>query len=310
MLSTFKLLVGTFALPAIVLGAACGMRGDSPGTPAPAATATASPASAVNLQVIELATQPATQVTVVNPAPATATAAPAEPPPAVQEPLAVELPQVLSMRSDHAGPGLIILRFSTNVPVTADVQVMSNQSGPAFSWSETLDSAATEHEISIPANFGRYVVRIEDEFGNEAWGSLRYAADPQGIDFDNAPYAPALKAQTAKKLLVTWGFADGHPSSTGDPGRVVVFTKDAGCTTIDACVGEPTGPAVEGLVEHNPEADYHTVLATIPGSAFDYQVVIAQPLTDDASHVAFMQLEIRGDQLPKTNFAGPKTITR
>ena len=315
MQNNFKNLVATFAIPAVLVGAAAGLyfksgssASQGPGTSVSAVSPVV-PGTEKPVTADPTATHEA-PVLAANPPVATATPEPVEPTPQAEEPPNVEMPRVLSMRSDHAGPGAVIVRFSTNVPVSAEIRVMSNQSGDEFSYSETLVGAGTEHVISVPANFGRYVVRVEDEYGNESWGTLRYGADPQGIDFDNAPYAPVLKAQTAKKLLVSWGFASDHPMLPVEPGTVFVYSRDASCTTADACVGEIIGPAFASAVETKPEADYHSVLVSIPGSAFDYQVVIAHSTPGDEHRTAFMQLEIRGDQLPKTNFSGPGSITR
>lgn len=316
MQTSFKYLVATLAGPALLAGAALAVirQPDSP----PASADRTAAAAATTAPLPELATsvpgvptdEPATQVTIANPPPATATPVTESPTVVPGAPEPVELPRVLSMRSDHAGPGAVIVRFSANVPVTAEIRVMSEQDGEEFFFSDTLGTLATEHEVSVPANFGRYVVIIEDESGNQARGTLRYGADPEGIDFDNGEFAPALDPQTAKKLLVSWGFADDHPGYNDEPGRVLIYTTDASCTTADSCVGQLIGPAIHSGIESNPEADYHTVLATIPGSAFDYQVVIANSLSDDETHAAFLQLEIRGDQLPKTNFAGPSSLSQ
>jgi len=220
----------------------------------------------------------------------------------------VESPRVLWMRSEHAGPGVVVIRFATNVETTAEVRVNTEQAGPEHFFSEALETAATEHSVSVPANFGRYTVRVENADGEVAWGELRYKKDPEGVDWATGLYAPDLVALTSKQLRVTWSFISNHPSHNGLVDSVYVFATDAECTTADACVGEAVGAPIEPLVKDSPKVDSMTAEASIMGADFDYKVIVAHPLNDEMSTMIFMQLEIRGDQLPKTKFTGPGDI--
>lgn len=318
MQTSFKYIVATLAAPALLAGAALAIIREpdtraAAGAPSPAIATAPAIAPLPGTTVVVRAPaehSAATEVAVSNPPPATATPVPEAPTPAPENAVPSEMPRVLSMRSDHAGPGAVIVRFSTNVPATGEIRVMTEQDGEDFFFSVALDNLATEHEISVPANFGRYVVLVEDEFGNEARGTLRYAIDPDGIDFDNGEFAPTLEALTAKKLFVRWGFASDHPNFDDHPGRVLVYATDAGCITIDGCSGELTGPAIEPGTESTGSGANSTVLAAIPGSAFDYQVVIARSAGENESESAFIQLEIDGHELPKTNFSGPSSLSQ
>lgn len=210
----------------------------------------------------------------------------------------------------HAGPGVVTIRFETNVPTTAEVRVMTNQAGPAFFFSEALANATTLHTTSIPANaFGRYTVRVEDAHGNVAWATLRYKSDAQGVDWATGNFAPSLSPLSAKKLAVEWAFPLGHPGKLGFEGSVRVFSTDATCTTADACVGDLVGEPIATAPEGDAQLESHEAQVAIPGSKYDYQVIIGQPLNVASSTMIFLQLDIRGDQLPKTNVPlGPGVI--
>jgi len=220
-----------------------------------------------------------------------------------------ESSRVLWMRTSHAGPGVVTLRFETNVPTTATVMAMTHQVGPAHFFSEQLDIPGTHHATSLPASpFGRYQVRVEDEAGNVARAELRFKSDPQGIDWATGGAAPALKAPSAKQLDVTYAFPAGHPSKLGLDGNVYVFMTDESCTTADACEGELVGAALDAPAAGDAQLETHKAIAVIPGGAFDYQVVVGQPLNTAASMMIFLELEIRGDDLPAVNFGGPAVI--
>lgn len=287
------ILPAAFAASAILL-AACGSAGASQAdvTGDPGSTPPSQPSAT---QVVQ------TPVATIEP---TATAAQPTQPPAALEP-----PQVLWLRSSHAGPGVVTLRFETNVPATATVKVMTNQVGPAAFYSEDLQELATSHVTSVPANaFGRYQVRVQDAFGNVAWAEMRYLKDAQGVDWATGANAPVLKALSAKKLEVDYAFPAGHPTKLGFDGTVHVFSTAATCTTADSCPGEPVGDPIEADATGNAQLESHAATLAIPGSAFDYQVILGQPLNEGSSTMVFMQLEIRGDQLPKVNFQGPGSI--
>jgi hypothetical protein len=88
-----------------------------------------------------------------------------------------------------------------------------------------------------------------------------------------------------------------------------VFSTDADCTTADACVGDLVGAALEAPVAGAAELEVHAADVVVPGAAFDYQVVVGQPLSVNSSTMIFLQLDIRGDQLPKTKLPlGPTDI--
>ncbi|MEO8539108.1 MAG: hypothetical protein ABI577_05150 [bacterium] len=260
----------------------------------------------------------ATDVVTGEPAPPTATEAAqtvvadlptvtpvAEPSKVAEKP--AEAPRLLWIRTSHAGPGVVTIRFATNVPTTAEVRVSQGEVGPASIYSESLDDLATVHETSVPANaMGRYVVHAKDNAGHDAWGTLRLT-DQFGLDWGLESGAPTLKAPDAKHLVVTWGFASNHPSHMGLDGEVLVFATSAKCTTADSCVGdlvaEAPGPADDGV-----KFESHKSTAVITGSANDYQVIVAQPLNGDSSSMIFREMTIRGDQLPKNQVSGPGTI--
>lgn len=228
----------------------------------------------------------------------------------VDDPVVVAAPRVLWVRSSHAGPGAVTIRFETNVPTTAEVWVMTNQVGPAHFFEEVLAAQATHHATSVPANaFGRYVVRVEDRQGNVAWATLRYQKDTEGIDWATGNLAPSLSPLSASKLAVEWSFPQGHPSKMGFDGSVRVFSTAATCTTADSCIGDPVGQPLEAAATPEGELESHAAQMAIPGSKFNYQMIIGQPLNVASSTMIFLQLDIRGDQLPKTNVpAGPGTI--
>ncbi|MCC7364000.1 MAG: hypothetical protein IT303_06480 [Dehalococcoidia bacterium] len=299
----------SMAAISVITSVACG---DAPGR-APVATSTATTATTtVTATSSPIATPEPNVATVVPVAtatstpPATVTVAPTEPPTATPEAPA-ELPQVLWVLSDHAGPGVVTVRWATSVPTTGEVRVMSNHQGDAYSFSDVSDVAATEHAVSVPANFGRYVVVVEDAHGQQATATLRYEKDPQGVQWGTGGLAPLVKADGSKHLLVEWGFVNGHQGN-GFAASALVFTKDADCTTADACQGELLA-ALAAQKEHTPNADYYRAYTAIPGAAFDYQVLVVQPLTADETGIAFLQLEIGGHELPKTKLTGPGTIT-
>ncbi len=281
-----------------VAAAGCGAKAAAPETVTPTAT----PEWNVQKELDPTVVPPQTTPEVAPPTPAD------EPGPA-DDPVPAESPRVLWLRSSHAGPGVVTIRFESNVPVTAKVMAMTNQVGPAAFYTEELDAPATAHTTSVPASaFGRYKVRVEDEQGNVAWAELRYKSDPQGVDWGTGAAAPTLKAPTAKQLDVTYAFPAGSATKLGFDGTVHVFMTDAACTTADACAGDLVGSPLEAPATGNAQLEQHKAIASIPGSAFDYQVVVGQPLLEDGSTMVFMQLEIWGDQLPKVNFQGPGTI--
>ena len=248
----------------------------------------------------------------------TPTAAPTEAPPAekpapadepASDPAPTEAPRVLWMRSSHAGPGVVTIRLETNVPTTVTIKSMTNQVGEASFFSEDLTELATEHVTSVPAGApGRYKARIEDEQGDVAWAELRYKTDPQGIDWATGGAAPKLVAPNSKQLDITYAFPAGHPTKLSFAGEVYVFFTDGDCTTADACPGELVGSMVEAPATGNAQLESHKAIASIPGAAFDYQVVVGQPLFENSSTMVFIQLEIRGDQLPKPKLQGPGEI--
>jgi hypothetical protein len=228
-------------------------------------------------------------------------------------PVPAESPRVVWARSSHAGPGAVTIRFESNVPVVGEVRVMTNQVGPEFffsAFSTPFDTPATEHTVSVPANaFGRYTIRLQDAHSNIAWATLRYKSDANGIDWATGENAPELTAVTSKKLVIDWAFPQGHPSKLGFEGSVHIFSIAATCTTADSCIGDPVGQPIEAAAGGNANLETHAVESDIPGAAFDYQVVIGQPLNANSSTMIFLQLDIRGDQLPKTQLpAGPGDI--
>ena len=286
------------ALLAIAIASlGCGARAAEPEQAAP----TAPPAWNVqkDLDPSPPAPQPTPEVVPsVTPAPA-------------DDPVPAASPRVLWLRSSHAGPGAVTIRFASNVPVTAKVMAMTNQVGPAALYTEELNGLATSHTTSVPASaFGRYKFRIEDAQGNGAWAELRYKSDPQGVDWGTGAAAPTLKAPTAKQLDVTYAFPAGSATKLGLDGTVHVFMTDAGCTTADACVGDQVGLPLSAPAAGNVLLEQHAATAGIPGSAFDYQVVIGQPLLENGATMVFIQLDIRGDQLPKVNFQTPGVIKK
>lgn len=236
--------------------------------------------------------------------------APAQPEPTTPPGITLPAPHVLWLRSSHAGPGVVTLRFETDTPTTATVRVMTNQVGPDAFYTEDLDELSTQHTVSVPANaFGRYQVRVENAQGVAGWGELRYLKDAQGVDWATGANAPTLKALTAKKLEVTYGFPAGHSSKLGFDGTVRVFSTAASCTTADSCPGDLVGAPADADATGNAQLETHDTTVTIPGSGFNYQVIVGQPLNGTGSTMIFMQLEIRGDQLPKTNLQGPGSLS-
>lgn len=292
---TIRFALSALALAAALSAIACGADAASPQDP------TAVPTEEWNIQkeYIPTATaQPATPSIEVPPTPAP-----------TNTPAPQESPRVLWMRSSHAGPGVVTIRFETNVPTTAKVMAMTNQVGPAAFFTEDLNALATVHTTSVPASaFGRYKARIEDDQGNVAWAEMRYKTDPQGLDWGTGAAAPTLKAPTAKQLDVTYAFPAGHPTKLGFDGSIYVFMTDAGCTTADASVGDLVGSALNAPATGNAQLEHHKVIASIPGAAFDYQVIVGQPLFEDGATMVFIQLEIRGNQLPKVTLQGPGEI--
>ncbi|MGE0600423.1 MAG: hypothetical protein AB7J35_14830 [Dehalococcoidia bacterium] len=287
-----RIVLSAVALSTAAFGIACDSNGDSP------------PAVPPTEVVVIPTSTPVAEPTVAVPP----TETPEVEPPAAT-PVAIELPTVLWMSSSHAGPGVVTIRFETNVPTKATVMAMTNQVGPASFYSEDLDQFETAHFTSVPASaFGRYKARVEDNLGNIAWAELRYKSDPAGIDWATGGAAPMLVAPNAKELDVTYAFPAGHPTKLGLEGSVHVFTTDPSCTTAMACVGEPVGPVLDSPAAGNAELETHKVIASIPGSGFDYQVIAGQPLNEAASTMVFIQLEIRGSELPKTKVSGPGTI--
>lgn len=237
-------------------------------------------------------------------------AEPAQPEPATPPAVTIPAPRVLWLRSSHAGPGVVTLRFETDTPTTATVRVMTNQVGREAFHTEDLDDLATAHTVSVPANaFGRYQVRVENQQGVAGWAELHYLKDTAGVDWATGANAPTLKALTAKKLEISYAFPAGHSSKLGFDGIVRTFSTPATCTTADSCVGDPVGSPVQAAATGNAQLETHDATLAIPGSAFNYQVIIGQPLNATASTMIFMQLEIRGNELPKTNFQGPGSFT-
>jgi hypothetical protein len=224
-------------------------------------------------------------------------------------PSAVAAPAVLWMRTSHAGPGAVTIRFATSVPTTATVSVLTNQVGPTAFFTEDLTELATEHETSVPAGApGRYQVRVVNAEGEIARAELRYKSDPQGLDWATGGAAPKVIAVSAKQLDVSYGFPANHPSKLGFPGTVHIFMTDGDCTTADACMGELVGSELDTPAGGNGQLETHKAIASIPGAAFDYQVILGQPLNIESSMKIFLQLEIRGDELPKTKMLGPGEI--
>lgn len=289
-------------LPALVMGGALLIAACGTAQAEPAPSTEAGPA----LETVVPETVPA------NVAPEVTSVATDQPDEAPEQPEAVApAPKVLWFRSSHAGPGVVTLRFETDTPTTATVRVMTNQVGPAAFYTEDLDDLATNHTVSVPANaFGRYQVRVENQHGIAGWGELRYLKDAAGVDWATGANAPTLKAQSAKKLEVSYAFPAGHSSKLGFDGVVRVFSTAASCTTADSCPGDPVGLPVASDAAGNGQLETHTVGLAVPGSAFNYQVIVGQPLNENSTTMIFMQLEVRGDQLPKTNFEGPGSITR
>jgi hypothetical protein len=283
-----------------LVGAACGASAAAPqDEPAP---------TAIPEHNIQEEHQPtATPTLVVNHVPPVETPVPADEP--AEDVAPIEAPRVLWMRTSHAGPGVVTVRFETSVPTTAKVMAMTNQVGPASFFSEDLNELATVHTTSVPASaFGRYQVRVENENGDVARAEMRYKSDPMGLDWGTGAAAPMLKAPNSKQLDVTYAFPANHTSKLGFDGTVHVFMTDADCTTADACEGELVGSPLEAPATGNAQLESHEAIAAIPGSAFDYQVIVGQPLNEDSSMMVFLQLEIRGDELPKVKFDGPKVI--
>jgi hypothetical protein len=286
-------IAAAFAAFAVMFGA-CGAATASPTevTREAGASATSRPEEPLAPQTVVSTIDPATPA--------------AEP---TQTPAPLESPRVLWLRTSHAGPGVVTLRFETNVATAATVKVMTNQVGPAAFYTEELEDLVTSHVTSVPANaFGRYQVRVQDSLGNVAWAELRYLKDTQGIDWATGANAPVLKALSAKKLQVDYAFPAGHPTKLGFDGAIRVFSSAATCTTADSCPGDPVGDPVAADAAGDAQLESHAATLDIPGSAFNYQVIIGQPLNANSSTMVFMQLEIRGDQLPKVNFQGPGNI--
>jgi hypothetical protein len=274
------------ALTAALSALACGSSaGSKTSDPAPEPTAHATPNDF----------PPPT--TVINDPASTPTVAPTKAP---DKPIdnPTTLPRLEWIRTSHAGPGVVTIRFLTNVPTTADVRVSQGEVGPASIYEEHLGDLAKEHETSVPANaMGRYVVHVKDKAGRDAWGTLRLT-DQYGLDWANQLGTPTLTVPDSKHLILNWGFPSNHPSHMGLDGELFVFATSAKCTTADSCAGSQVAD-IDAPSDDGVKFESHTATATIAGTANDYQMIIAQPLNADGSSMIFREIEVRGSQLPK-----------
>ncbi|MFN0146290.1 MAG: hypothetical protein ACKVT1_07255 [Dehalococcoidia bacterium] len=235
--------------------------------------------------------------------PATATTSqPAATPPApAGTPTAVkpanEGPRVLWMVRDRAGPGVIVVRFATDVETTA-VLSMAVKAGdtPAVEPQEDR-TFAKSHTISIPLGEKPAFASVEvtDRQGRTGTGALEHGALVANDYWSGGSSAPNLKINQGTVLAI-WTNRRGELAGKG---TVQLFAKKPGCTTAEVCLGEPAGVFAADAPQGGASFETHTIPFRLD-SGSDWQVILTAPVFVGAGGkpaARFYQVDVRASEL-------------
>lgn len=190
-----------------------------------------------------------------------------------------EKPQILWMLRDHGGTNVAVVRFATNVEVTAVLSVLAAPGQPPVAEPQTATAFAREHTLSTPlaAMPGStsqptfLALEVTDRHGAKATASLEYGDTITGTQYWSGAEGerPAFTWTAPFKGNATWTAITEAPSP---PVSVQAFARPAGCTTAEQCAPTPiagfsadTRTPIEGAERHSipvelpptPEQDFH-----------------------------------------------------
>lgn len=205
-------------------------------------------------------------------------------------------PSVLWMTSDPGGTGLVIVRFETDVPVTASLVL--NRGVPGDSAAppnvpQKSDKLATRHTMSIPTGGpGDWALSltITDNFGKQGFATFE-TGDVYGKQFwGRGANAPEM-AMSYPKVTVSWVNLKGGPGKAAD-GQAVLLSKKRRCSVAESCVAEPIATFTKDTVGGDTVAETHKIEVTFPDDTHDYKVILVGRLTDTPAFVHFYQFDV------------------
>ena len=208
-----------------------------------------------------------------------------------------EGPRVLWMLREHAGPGLITVRFVTDVETTA-VLSMAPRAGDFSTVEPQEDRAfATVHTISIPLGERPAFASVEvtDRKGRKGTGALEYRTVVSEQYWSGGSTAPKVQINQGTVLAI-WTNRRGELSGKG---TVQLFAKKPGCTTADACQAEPAGIFAADAPQGGATFETHTIPFKLD-SLRDWRVLITAPVivnTGGALIARFYQVDVAASEL-------------
>lgn len=205
-------------------------------------------------------------------------------------------PRVLWMTSDPGGTGLVIVRFETDVPVTATLVlnrgVPGDSAAPA-NVPQKSDRLATRHTISIPTGGpGDWALSltVTNNFGKQGFATFE-TGDVYGKQFwGRGANAPEM-AMTYPKITVSWVNLKGGPGKAAD-GQAVLLSKQRGCTVAESCLAEPIATFTKDSVGGDATTETHKIEVNVPDDTHDYKVILVGRLTDAPAFVHFYQFDV------------------
>jgi hypothetical protein len=271
-------LAGAFAAVSLATAVAC----DSSSG---ATSGTATPVQQPPTQIVEVHTTP-DGTSVTNP---TATPKPA-----------TSAPRVVWMAETHAGAGAITVDIETDTPTTATISLFGGQAGDPTQYPgpESDATLATHHTIAIGTGGSAGIVKavVTDAQGRKTTADL---GTPQRADaqfWALGTFSPKL-AQQGLTATATWRTMNAPGATTAEGGAIVLLSKQAGCTTAQACLLGNATTLTNDTAQLTPDSvwDTHSLAMKFPDATHDYYVVLMEPRAD--GEVQFYQFDVSGASL-------------
>lgn len=266
-----------------------GQQGGSVGTPLPSPSPGGSPPSS-----------PAPGETAPPASPSTAGSA--------TKPPSVGPPKIDWIVADHAGTGLVSLRIATDIPSSATVSVYRPASiGRGTSVPvpppESSEKPGTLHTISMPTySFpAGFNVQVQSEDGRQAYAAIENGESISGY-WAASGKEPTLSFSSGFKATANWTVRVSADLKL-EKMEVLLFSKKAGCSVADQCLGELVKTFSAGS---KPAVDGRQTFAasiTFPDNKHDYQLVLASRGTvtggdrKGAALLQLFQIAVSGSQL-------------
>jgi hypothetical protein len=207
---------------------------------------------------------------------------------------------VLEVTRDHGGPGVTVIRFTTDVPTTARVTAAGGP-GNASGIAESDDTLAEHHTISLRAGpVSAYNITVTSATGQQGSATIQTELLESDAYFETGTGAPKLSWLPERHGFVTWAFQWETRPQPQFPGSVRVYRKPVGCTTAQACVPEFV-PAASAATDFGSSGSLARAGVVFLDRSANFMVIIGALAApgSEASVGVFYQFDVSQGAVPK-----------